>query len=147
MSDQSTKTAAAVQTPVPVSNYDNAGFWEGCRNHELRIQRCLGCGHLRHHPRPMCPACNSLEYDWQRASGLGTLYTFTVVHRPTLPAFDAKLPYNVAVIQLDEGPYVVSNVVECEPEALRIGMRVQVVFEDLDESVSLPKFRPLREPP
>lgn len=128
--------------PVPVPNLDNHGFWEGCRQHELRLQRCGACGTVRHQPRPMCPQCNHVEYDWMRASGRGTLYTFTIVHGPTLPVFQAQAPYNVAVIQLDEGPFMVSNVVGCRAEQLRIGMRVEVVFEDID-GLSLPKFKPL----
>ena len=129
--------------PVPVPNFDNAGFWDGCRLHELRLQRCGACGALRHHPRPMCPCCTSFDYAWVRASGRGTLYTFTMVHGPTLPVFQAQAPYNVAVIQLDEGPFMVSNIVGCGAEQLRIGMRVEVVFEDVNASISLPKFQPI----
>ncbi len=128
--------------PVPVSNADNAGFWEGCRRHELRLQRCSACGTFRHHPRPMCPHCHHLEYEWASASGRGTLYTFTIVHGPTLPVFQQHAPYNVAVIHLDEGPFIVSNVVGCANDHLRIGMPVEVVFEDVSEELSLPKFRP-----
>ena len=136
-------TDAPPPIPLPVPNADNAGFWDGCRQHELRLQRCRACGTLRHQPRPMCPGCNGLEYEWVRASGRGTLYTFTIVHGPTLPAFQAQAPYNVAVIQLDEGPFMVSNIVGCRAAELRIGMRVEVVFEDVDEGVSLPRFKPV----
>jgi uncharacterized OB-fold protein len=129
--------------PVPVPNLDNQGFWDGCRHHELRLQRCTACGAVRHHPRPMCPQCNCFEYEWMRASGHGTLYTFTIVHGPTLPVFQAQAPYNVAVIQFDEGPFIVSNVVGCSREHLHIGMRVEVVFEDIDDTTTLPRFRPL----
>jgi hypothetical protein len=129
--------------PVPVPNLDNQGFWDGCRHHELRLQRCTACGAMRHHPRPMCPQCNCFEYEWMRASGRGTLYTFTIVHGPTLPVFQAQAPYNVAVIQLDEGPFIVSNVIGSSREHLHIGMRVEVVFEAIDETTTLPRFRPL----
>ena len=135
--------AGTPSIPVPVRNIDNAGFWDGCGCHELRLQRCSACGTVRHHPRPMCPHCTSVDYAWVRASGRGTLYTFTLVHGPTLPVFQAHTPYNVAVIQLDEGPFMVSNVVGCRPEQLRIGMRVEVVFEAIDDSISLPKFKPI----
>ena len=128
--------------PTPVPNTDNDGFWEGCRHHELRLQRCRGCGTIRHHPRPMCPNCTSLEYEWMRASGRGTVYTFTIVHGPTLPVFQAGAPYNVAVIQLDEGPYLVSNVIDCPVDQLCIGLRVVVSFEDVSEVLTLPRFRP-----
>ena len=129
--------------PLPVPNADNAGFWEGCRNHELRIQRCRACDALRHPPRPMCPQCTHMEYEWMRVSGRGTIYSFTIVHGPTLPAFQARAPHNVVVIQLDEGPYIVSNVVDCAAEQIRIGAPVEVVFEDIDQGITLPKFRVL----
>ncbi len=127
--------------PIPVPNFDNAGFWEGCRQHELRIQRCTACGAVRHPPRPMCPHCNSVDSDWMRASGRGSVFSFTIVHGPTLPVFQARAPYNVVVVQLDEGPYIVSNLVDCSAEQIRIGMAVDVVFEDVSEDTSLPKFR------
>jgi len=127
--------------PIPVANFDNAEFWEGCRKHELRLQRCRQCGALRHPPRPMCPECTSTDSEFARASGRGSVYSFTVVHGPTLPAFQARAPYNVVVVQLDEGLYIVSNLVDCPADEIRIGMGVEAVFEDLDEQISLPKFR------
>jgi len=128
--------------PVPVPNFDNAEFWAGCAAGELRLQRCAGCGALRHPPKPMCPHCRSTAVEWQRASGRGTVYSFTIVHRPTLAPFEPRVPYNVIVVQLDEGPYLVSNLVDCAPEAIRIGMRVEVVFERVNDALMLPKFRP-----
>lgn len=130
--------------PLPVPNADNAGFWEGCRAHELRLQRCRACGTYRHHPRPMCPRCNSFEYEWPRVSGHGTLFSFTIAHGPTLPAFQGQVPYNVVVVQLEEGPYMVSNLIDHTDEDLRIGCAVEVAFEDVNDSVTLPKFRPRR---
>lgn len=127
--------------PIPVPNFDNAGFWDGCRLHELRLQRCTSCTSVRHPPRPMCPQCNSLDYEWTPVSGRGVIYSFTIVHGPTLPVFQERAPYNVVVVQLEEGPFIVSNVVAAEGKALRIGLPVEVAFEDVDESVSLPKFR------
>jgi len=129
--------------PLPVPNQDNEGFWDGCRRHELRLQRCRQCRMLRHPPRPMCPRCNGTDYEWAEVSGRGVLYSFTVVHGPTLPAFQAQIPYNVAVVQLEEGPFLVTNMVGCTADRIRIGMRVVVEFEDLSSTVSLPKFRPV----
>jgi len=127
--------------PIPVPNFDNAGFWDGCRQRELRVQRCTSCGGVRHPPRPMCPQCNSVEFEWMKTSGRGTIYSFTIVHGPTLPAFQERAPHNVVVVELDEGPYIVSNVVECAPSALRIGARVEVTFSEVSESLTLPLFR------
>lgn len=128
--------------PYPVPNPDNQGFWDACRRGELRLQRCLGCGAWRHHPRPMCPACHSLDYEWALASGRGVVHTFTIVHRPTLPAFEDQLPYNVIVVRLEEGPLMVSNLVDSPAEAIRIDLPVEVVFEPLTDDIALPKFRP-----
>lgn len=130
--------------PIPVPDSDNQGFWDGCRRGELRLQRCTGCGRWRHHPRPMCAGCGSLGYEWAHASGRGVVHTFTIVHRPTLPAFEADLPYNVVVVALEEGVFMVSNVVDCPPEALRIGMAVEVVFAPLSAEITLPTFRPVQ---
>jgi uncharacterized protein len=131
--------------PTPVPNPDNAGFWDACRQGELRLQRCTQCGGWRHHPRPMCPECGSLSYEWAKASGRGIVHTFTIVHRPTLPAFEDRLPYNVIAVRLDEGVFMVSNLVDCPPEELCIGLAVEVVFEPLSEEITLPKFRPLQK--
>jgi uncharacterized OB-fold protein len=130
------------QLPLPVPNADNQGFWSACGRHELRLQRCRRCGAWRHPPRPMCPHCRTSESDWEPVSGRGTVYTFTIVHGPTLPVFQRRTPYNVAVIQLEEGPFLVSNVVDCAAEHLRIGLPVAVMFEDVGDGISLPKFRP-----
>lgn len=137
-------SAARGQIPVPVPNPDNEGFWEGCRQHELRLQRCSACAAWRHQPRPMCSQCQSFEYAWARASGRGTIYTFTVVHGPTLPVFQEVAPYNVVVVQLAEGPFMVSNLIDCPAEGIRIGMPVQVIFDDVTDTVSLPKFRAVK---
>jgi uncharacterized OB-fold protein len=91
----------------------------------------------------MCPHCTSVDYDWIRASGRGVVHTFTIVHGPTLAVFQERAPYNVVVVQLAEGPFLVSNLVECPVERLSIGLPVEVVFEDLGQTISLPKFRPV----
>ncbi len=93
----------------------------------------------------MCPSCGSFDYEWALASGRGVVHTFTIVHRPTLPAFEALLPYNVIVVQLDEGPFMVSNLVGGDATTLRIGLPVEVVFAALDEQITVPTFRPVRE--
>lgn len=136
---------APIPIPVPVPNPDNRGFWDACRRGELRLQRCTACGAWRHHPRPLCPACHRFDHEWALASGRGEVHTFTIVHGPTLPAFAAQLPYNVIVVRLEEGPLMVSNLVGAPVDVLRIGLPVEVVFEPLDDAITLPKFRP-REP-
>jgi uncharacterized OB-fold protein len=133
--------------PIPVPNADNAGFWEGCRQRELRLQCCAQCGSIRHPPRPMCPRCQCPEAEWRRASGRGTLYTFTIVYAPTLAAFQSEIPYNVVVVHLEEGPFIVTNLVDYNADQIAIGMPVEVVFEDVGDTVTLPKFRPAATEP
>ncbi len=132
--------------PLPVPNPDNQGFWDGCARGELRLQRCADCAAWRHPPRPMCPRCHSLASEWGLASGRGVVHTFTIVHRPTLPAFESRLPYNVVVVRLDEGPLMVSNLLGCRNDAIHIGMPVVVAFTPLTDTMALPQFRPQASP-
>jgi uncharacterized OB-fold protein len=127
--------------PLPAIGPDTAPFYEAARRGELRFQRCTDCAAWRHYPRPACPACQSRRFSWERASGRGTVYTWTIVHGPTLPAFEASLPYNVVDVLLEEGLHFVSQVLDCPPEALRDGLPVTAVFVPVDEAVTLVKFR------
>ena len=122
--------------PGPVSE----PFWAACRRHELVVQRCAACGHLAFYPRSTCPACGSAELAWQSVSGRGSLHTFTVARRATHPKLAERVPYVIAVVELDEGPRLTSTVVDADPAALRIGQRLVVGFEDHEE-ISLPVFR------
>jgi len=127
--------------PLPAIGPDTAPFYEAARRGELRFQRCSDCGAWRHYPRPACPACQSRRFSWERASGRVAVYTWTIVHGPTLPAFEASLPYNVVDVLLEEGLHFVSQVLDCPPEALRDGLPVVAVFVPVDETVTLVKFR------
>lgn len=126
--------------PRPAITQDNAFFFEGAKEHRLLIQRCTQCGALRHPPRPMCPVCHSYEWDTLEASGRGTVYSFVVNHYPQVPAFDYPLP--VGLIELEEGTRLVADVVGVEPEAISVGMAVEVEWQDHDPDLSLPAFRP-----
>ena len=127
--------------PLPAIGPDTAPFYEAARRCELRFQRCSDCGAWRHYPRPACPACQSRRFSWERTSGRGTVYTWTIVHGPTLPAFEASLPYNVVDVRLEEGLHFVSQVLDCPAEALHDGLPVVAVFVPIDETVTLVKFR------
>lgn len=126
--------------PRPTISTDTAFFWEGAERGELLIQRCKKCGTLRHPARPMCGECGSLEWDTVRASGRGTVYSFVVYHHPPVPAFET--PYIVALIELEEGTRLVSNVIGIDPREVRIGMPVEVTFEKVDDEMTLPLFKP-----
>ena len=130
--------------PLPAITPDVAPFYEAARRGELRFQRCTDCRVWRHYPRPTCPACLSRAFAWERASGRGTVYTWTVVHGPTLPAFEADVPYNVVDVLLDEGLHFVSQVLDCPREALRAGLPVEAVFVPVTDEVTLVKFRRAR---
>jgi hypothetical protein len=125
---------------APSMTPDTQFFWDAVREHRLVIQRCTGCGALRHPPRPMCPQCRSLEWDTVESSGRGTVYSFVIPHHPPLPWFPE--PYVVALVDLEEGTRIVSNVVGIVPEAVTMGLPVQVHFEHFDGDLVLPLFVP-----
>ena len=130
--------------PLPVLTPDVAPFYEAARRGELRFQRCTDCRTWRHYPRPACPACHSRAFTWERASGRGVVYTWTIVHGPTLPAFEAELPYNVVDVLLEEGVHFVSQVLDCPPEDIHPGMPVEAVFVPASDEITLVKFRRAR---
>ena len=136
--------------PVPVPDLDTRSFWDACKEHELRAQRCTSCGRFRWPPQGFCPGCYSWDHEWTRLSGLGRVKSFSVVHHSAVPSFRDELPYVVAVIALDgtDGRVdIMSNVGGCPWEDVRVGMPVQVVFEDVSAEATLPKFRPAEEAP
>jgi len=136
-------TSAAPAKPTRLRaprGHDNAWWWDRIAAGELPIQRCKQCGVLRHPPRPMCGHCQSTEWDNIAAKGGGTVYSHTILHHPKFPGYD--YPLICAVIELDEGTRIVSNIVGCGPADVRIGMRVQLSLEAVDETMTLPLFRP-----
>jgi hypothetical protein len=132
----------AYRKPLPRIDEESRGFWEALARHELYFQRCRDCGTKRLYPRALCTSCLSSATEWVRASGRGTVYTFTVTHQNQAPGFRDELPYVLAVVELEEGVRLMTNVVGGTPDAVRIGMPVEVVFEDVTPEVTLPKFRP-----
>jgi hypothetical protein len=129
--------------PLPKLNSDNLPFWEGCRQHQLRFQQCSDCGHVRWPPSDFCPQCHSNHTTRLVSKGIGRIYTFAVYRVAYHPGFTADLPYTVAVVALDEGPHMLTNIIECRTDRLRCDMPVEVVWENVDEKTTLPKFRPV----
>lgn len=129
--------------PLPYVHGETRPFWEGAKRHELLIQRCGDCGKFYFYPRSLCPHCMSDNIEWVKVSGKGKIYSFTISHRTGTLPFQKDIPYNIAIIELDEGVHMLSNVVECRNEDLRIGMPVEVVFDDVTPEITLPKFRPI----
>jgi uncharacterized OB-fold protein len=136
-----TETKQSYRRPrMPVTR-DTAFWLEGAAVGELRIQRCAKCATLRHPPRPMCPVCNSLEWDTLTSAGKGTIYSYVVYHHQA--ATGLPVPYAVLVVELDEGVRVVGNLVEADPNDARVGMPVEVVFvADPRDDLVLPQWRP-----
>ena len=134
------ETPAAALRMRPVLGHDNKWWWDRINEGELPIQRCKQCGTLHHPPRPMCWKCQSLEWDYIVSSGKGTVYSFVVMHRPQFPGYE--YPLVAAVIDLEEGTRIVSNLVGIEPADVKIGMPVEVSIENADEELKLPFFRP-----
>jgi uncharacterized protein len=127
--------------PIPKPDLDSAPYWEAASRHELKLQQCNSCARFRFYPRSICPYCFSTEFEWRQLSGRGIIYSFTVIHRAAFPAFETKVPYVLALVELNEGVRMMSNILDCDPNAVEIGMPVEVTFEDLSEEVSLPQFR------
>lgn len=132
--------------PLPQPDADSRPFWEGCKDHELRAQRCCGCARFRWPPQAFCPECYSWQSEWQALGDTGTVASFVVVHYVSIPAFANDVPYVIAHIAMDdtEGRVVlISNVIGCHWQDVRVGMAVQAVYDDVTPTVTLAKFRPL----
>tara|TARA_B100000029_G_C17396927_1_gene895560 strand:- start:417 stop:833 length:417 start_codon:yes stop_codon:yes gene_type:complete len=128
--------------PIPEITLLTEPFWEGLRSKELRMQACSQCSVLRFIPKEVCPDCSSVDYVWQQVSGLGMVYSYTTIHGGVGPAFRDDLPFVTVIVELDEGPRVMSHLINCLPDAVEIGMRVSVVFERATEELTLYKFEP-----
>jgi len=117
-------------------------WWDAAADGRLLLVRCSACGEAHYYPRPFCPRCGADTVSWEEASGAATLYTWSVVHRNDLPPFNERVPYVAAVVDLAEGPRMMTNVVGCDADDLRVGMALQVEFADTGEGYHLPVFRP-----
>ena len=127
---------------MPGISDDTRFFWDGARAGKLLIQRCKGCGELRHPPGPVCPSCHSFEWDTLEASGRGTVYSFVVMHYPEVPPFEHPNP--IVLVELQEGTRLISQIVGIAPGDVQIGQAVQVEFNTFnDGELVLPQFRPV----
>jgi uncharacterized OB-fold protein len=135
--------AAPGVKPVPVPTKETQPYWDGCKQHELRVQKCAACGHHQFYPRLYCTACMSDRVEWVKTSGRAKVLSYTIIYRPVTQAFAGNVPYVVAMVTLDEGPQMMTNIIGCEPETVHIGMPVQVTFDDWTEEISVPKFKPM----
>lgn len=126
--------------PLPVIDTDTAPFWQAARENKLLIQRCRACGEHVFYPRSICPHCHRLELDWVEVSGRGRIYSYTVARRPAGPAFVEAVPYVLVLVDLEEGPRMLSNLQVGDVDSVRIGQRVQAGFEQVNDEVTVPVF-------
>lgn len=125
--------------PVPQADDESREFYEGARRHELMLMRCKGCGSWRLPSRPRCPDCWSTDTEWTRASGRATLYSFGVMHQK-FPGFEGDAPYQYAIVELEEGPRIVSNVVGVADGEMRVDMPLVACFDDVADDATLVRF-------
>jgi uncharacterized OB-fold protein len=136
-------TALAAQTagiPLPEPIAESVPFWEGCQRGELLYQRCRECGAAIHDPAGACRVCLSPDLDWVRSEGKGTVYSWTVIWRPQTPAFE--VPYAVAIVDMAEGYQMLTSLIDCDTDDIRLGLPVEVAFRRLSDEITLPYFRP-----
>jgi uncharacterized OB-fold protein len=133
---------AAPRFDLPTPDAETQPFWDAAREARLLIKRCRACGRPHFYPRPFCPHCWSDDVEWEEASGRATLYTFSIVRRNDLPPFNERVPYVAAVVDLDEGVRMLSNVVDCDLDDVVIGMPLAVAFRAETDEISVPVFRP-----
>ena len=129
----------------PVPTEDSKPYWEYCAEGELRMQRCGACGHVRFPPSALCPRCLSERHEWAALSGRGRVWSWVVFHQAYYPGYADDVPYNTAIVELEEGPRMMTNVVDVDqtPEALQLDMALEVKFDPVSEDVTLPHFRPV----
>jgi uncharacterized protein len=127
--------------PHPAVNPETRPFWDATARGQLLLRRCRSCTTVNWYPRTLCPACGSFDTEWIEASGRGTIYTFAVTRRGAGAYRDAT-PYVLAYVELAEGPRVMTNIVDCDIDALQIGDPVEVTFHDTGQGAALPRFRP-----
>lgn len=127
---------------VPKPDALTEPYWRGARDGKLLLQTCRECGHAWHPPTPICPACQAKNYEWRPASGRGTVYSFTVVHHAAHVAVEKAVPYLVALVTLEDGPRVVSGILNCDADSVRVGMPVTLTFQEISPGIVLPQFMP-----
>ena len=136
------ETVRSSPKPLPFVIEEGRPFWDGCREGKLLLQYCDVCQRHQFYPRMYCMQCGSKELRWVEASGRGVIYSYTVIRQNKSPEFVNDTPYNLAIVQLEEGPRMMSNIVDIDLDDLRVDLPVTVVFDSVSDTISLPRFRP-----
>jgi len=134
----------AYNKPVPVPQQESDVYWEKAKQHELWLRQCNSCGEAYFYPRDISPCCFSKDTKWVQASGNASLFTYAIVHRAPHPGYADEVPFVTAIVELEEGPKMPTSIVidDPTPEKLQVGMALKVVFEDITDTIALPKFVP-----
>ena len=127
---------------LPQPDLETQPFWDACKDGKFLLRHCNACNRDHYYPRPFCPSCWSDDVSWKEASGRGNVYTYSVVHVNDLPPFHERVPYVAAIVELDEGPRVMTNVEGVAFDDVRVGMPVTVDFKPISDDVTIPVFRP-----
>ena len=136
-----TDTSTTMPAPAPEVTPETKPFWDATAEGRLVLPKCTSCGFVIWYPRQFCPECHSHEVEWIDAAGTGTIYSFSITRRGQ-GAYAKAAPYVLAYVELEEGPRMMTNIVDCDPETLQIGQAVEVVFHDTGAGNALPRFRP-----
>jgi uncharacterized OB-fold protein len=131
---------ATYEKPLPVIDPGTKPFWDAARDQRLVIPKCRSCGKYHFYPRELCPHCHSADLEWTEVSGKGEIYSYTIARQPAGPVFAPDVPYVIAMITLDEGPRMLTNIVTDDVETIRIGDRVKVSYDQVTPEVTLAKF-------
>ena len=131
-----------IHRPLPTITEDNARFWQAAKAHRMELQKCDRCARFWYYPGPVCHYCASREFTWTPVSGNGTIYSYSVLERAKGNPFENDVPIAIILVRLEEGPVMMSNLIDYAPEQLAIDARVTVDYEDVDDQVTLPVFRP-----
>ena len=145
MARATTSADDAQRKPLPAPDADSAAFWSGLRDGRLLLQHCPACGHVQYYQQGLCRVCGSERLEHRAASGRGRVYSYSVVHRAPGPAVKADTPYAVLLVERAEGPRMISSLVDGDPDAVAIGMPVEIAFDAVTDEVTLPRFRPARD--
>jgi uncharacterized OB-fold protein len=133
---------SAVRFDLPTPEADTVEFWAAAKEERLLIRHCQDCGAYSYYPRPFCPECWSQNVTWHQASGTGTLYTWSVIYSNDQPPFKERVPYVAAIVDLEEGPRMMTNVLDCPFDELRVGMNLRLRFQPISDEFTIPVFVP-----
>jgi len=131
--------------PLPTLNDENRPFWEATKAHNLQMQRCSECGHIRYPIGPVCTKCLSSKFSWVQMSGKGKIISYVVIQQMYNKAFAEDLPFNCALVELDEGPRMISNIVGIPNDEIKSGMKIEATFDDVTDTITIPRFKVLRD--